>query len=401
MSNLKFSAACLLLGGLLLLAVCCSGCAAAPAEVPPSQLSQLSPEEAEALARERDLLCPYLPDAQSEEPITREQLCGMALQYTAAQRSVPYDALLDMTELYLADADENGFLLCPYTDCGIDHYDNVWKVTALAHTLGLTDTDGQRFRPTEPATRQEAAYFLAAAYTAAGGTIPTDLPAPALSDWEDIPLSCRDAVAALLSWGVMTEPAAGDFRPAEVYSMAQCVRDFLYLYENAPVSRARGGVEPLFSYQQVLAYYDAVSNQTADQGVGFTEKEVYFDSRTAQTIQNGISYQQGLFLEGPMAAVLRLDWGGSMHAVSRLVLIGKDGSIRFLDPGVFLRFHTLTPDLPLENPRFSADGKAFLFDLTLKEDTMDLATQEEVVCQAGTYHITVDALTGECETQRE
>ena len=403
MKDLKFSLACLLAGGLILLAACCSGCAApAPSEeTAPLSLSGLSAEEIASMVRERDLLYLYLPNAQSDEPITREQLCGMAVQFTAAQRGIPYDALLDMTELYRAQADECGLLPSPYPDCGIDYYD--WRMTALAKVLGLTVPlpDGT-FRPKEPIPRQEAAAVLTAAYTALGGTLPADLPAPALSDWEEVDPACRDSIAALLSWGVMADTDDGRFRPAEPYTMAQCVRDFLCLYENAPVSRAKGNVEPMFSYQQVLAYYDALSNQSIDSGVGFREKEIYFDARTAQTVRQGISYQQGMFLEGPMAAVLRLDWGGSMSAFSRLVLIRKDGSLRYLDPGVFLRFHALTPDLPLENPRFSADGKTFLFTLTIPEDSLRYASEEpQVVCEAGTYHVTVDVLTGDCTTERE
>lgn len=91
-------------------------------------------ERAEALAlADRDS---HLWPADYREPITRFEFQPVALRFVALQSNCDYSSLLKLTDAYLAETDEAGAVLSPFSD-GLS-----WAGLSEAYYLGIVKGRG-------------------------------------------------------------------------------------------------------------------------------------------------------------------------------------------------------------------------------------------------------------------
>lgn len=305
--------------------------------------------------------------------ITRADFCRMMVSYLAVQWNTNPDDLVDMVNLYLKKTDEAMF-----SDCA-NPYAADW-INAAAR-LGLVQGKAPGiFDPQGHLTREEAAVMLTRAQEILGCDLP-ETAAPDYTDSQYIAHWAADSVAILADWDVMHGMAYGRFNPRNELTVQECAAACLRLHEKAPVGLGKDNVTALFTQDQAMAYLQRMEDRAHSNGTGFFKT---------------------LEVTGPAATLVRMDWGGSMHGTSRLYFARTDGSLDDFDIGLCLRFNALTPDLPLENPRFSEDGKTFLCEVRLTEDSWDGSTGVQVTThQKGLYHVTVDVATCQVTLDRE
>lgn len=306
------------------------------------------------------LLSAALPD-DLRGNVTRAQFCEMALQFTAEAQGYDIESFLTLCREYLQPG-------TAFTDCA-EHPN-----AETARALGLVQGRGNGiFDPESNITRQEAAVMLARVYAASGLEVPAQ--EASYTDMDSVADYAKDSVGSVTALGVMHGVGENCFSPLTGYTGEQCALTFLRLYENDAL---RAAVSPRFTRAQAQDYINGLTAGAAVSGVGYTE--VYR-------------------AEGDLAAVIRLDWGGSMHATSRLLLVRADGAMRELNPDVCLNdseFDALTPALAMDNPRFSEDGTRFECEFTLPEDAYRTEVQgvRYLAHQQGTYLYTMDLQTG-------
>lgn len=315
------------------------------------------------------LLCTGLPENYRED-ITRADFCRMMVNYLAVEQNTDADALIAMTELYLAKDGET-----PFTDCQD-------QAVNAAYYLGLVQGKSAGiFDPTSSLTREEAAVMLLRAQTILGYTAPSDVAAPDYTDADTISDWAMYATALLQDWDVMRGVDGDRFSAKASLEVQQCAVICLRLHEKAPVGLEKDNVQALFTYDQAMGYLQDMENRANSIGTG---------------------YHKTLELAGSQATLVRMDWSGSMQATSQLYLVYPDGGLQTVDLGLCLRFNTLTPDLKLDDPRFSEDGKTFLCEVRLTEDVKDNTTGTAVVThQKGLYHVSVDVATCQVTLDRE
>lgn len=315
------------------------------------------------------LLCTDLPD-DYRYLITRADFCRMMVNYLAVELNTDADALIAMTELYLAKDGET-----PFTDCQD-------QAVNAAYYLGLVQGKAPGiFWPESYLSREEAAVMLLRAQEILGYTTPKSVSAPDYSDREYIADWALDATSLLQDWDVMHGMAYDRFNPRDDLDVQQCAVICLRLHEKAPVGLEKDNVQALFTYDQAMGYLQDMENRANSIGTG---------------------YHKTLELVGSQATLVRMDWGGSMQATSQLYLAYPDGGLQTVDLGLCLRFNTLTPDLKLDDPRFSEDGSTFLCEVRLAEDSKDSTTGTTVVThQKGLYHVSVDVATCQVTLDRE
>lgn len=299
-------------------------------------------------------------------PISRGDFRMLAMQFAAVQLNYDVGILKDLIYLYLSEKDEDGTLVNVFTDGSDDD--------ALAYYIGLVQGRGDGiFDPDGLITRQEAAVMLTRSYGVCGGVMPEG-EGPRFADKDEIADWATESVAALDSWEVMHGSGDGNFEPEGYYTVEQCIATFLRLYENTPVSRVKGNVEQLFTYQECLDYID-----------GLTKTE-------------SIGYRESLRLDGEIATCIRLDYEGVMIGHSNLYFVYKNGDgMRFVDVGICNHPYGFTPSGNLENPYFSDDGKTFYCTMTLNNDIYSVSDQERLMHAKGVYNISVDLETCEYE----
>lgn len=299
-----------------------------------------------------------LPDYRAF--MTREQFRALAMEYAAVQMNCNAGGLDQLVDGWLAVYDQYGNRVAHFTDGSRDD--------DTAYYLGIVEGRGNRlFDPKGLVTRQEAAVMLTRTHNICGGALP-DAAETNFSDRQSIASWAQESARLLSLWQVMNGMPDGTFAPENSYTVEQGIVTFLRLYQNAPDTRYKGTLEPRFTYED---------------GLGCV-KEIAGRERIQETMR----------LDGEKTTLVRLDMVGMMRGTSTLLLLDKEGGVREADLGVWLRDGKLTPDLALENSRFSADGKTFLCDVTLPSDCCDPVTSA-VTFPAGTYHCTVDVASGE------
>lgn len=303
--------------------------------------------------------------------ITRADFCRMMLNYLAVQLNTDPDDLVDMANLYLKKTDEAMF-----SDCADP---NVADRVTAAYRLGLVQGKAPGiFDPDGPLTREEAAVMLTRAQEILGCDLP-EAAAPDYTDSQYIARWAADSVAILADWDVMHGMAYGRFNPRNDLTVQECAAVCLRLHQKSPVGVEKGNVTPCFTYDQAMDFLRRMEDQAHACGTGFF---------------------QTLEVTGSEATMVRMDWAGSMHGASRLYFACRDGGLATFEIGLCLRFNALTPDLPLENPRFSADGKTFLCEVRLTENSRD-GFANVITHQKGLYHVTVDVATCQVTLDRE
>ncbi len=303
--------------------------------------------------------------------ITRADFCRMMLNYLAVELNTDPGDLVDMANLYPKKNNEVKF-----TDCADP---GVADLVTAACRLGLVQGKAPGiFDPNGPLTREEAAVLLTRAQEILGCDLPK-AGAPNYSDRQYIADWAADSVAILADWDVMHGMAYARFNPRDQLTAQECVAVCLRLHQKAPVRLEKGNVSPCFTYDQALDFLRRIDAQTRASGTGFS---------------------QALEVKGAKATLVRMDWGGSLSATSRLYFAYRDGGLAPVELGLCLRFGALTPDLSLETPRFSEDGTTFLCDIRLPEDVWDSVTNA-TAHQKGLYHVRVDVATCQVSLTRE
>ncbi len=98
-----------------------------------------------------------LPDSmdgqQAEETVTREQMCALAVRLYASLTDTDYDTLMEQSAVRRS--------LCPYTDTQSADVQQAWL-------LGLTQEEGDTFRPQDTANRQQLFAMLYSAMQQSG-----------------------------------------------------------------------------------------------------------------------------------------------------------------------------------------------------------------------------------------
>ena len=302
------------------------------------------------------------------EPITRAQFRAVAMDFVAIQNHCDRRGLTDLALFYLEEKDIGGYgYKRAFSDGGDDD--------TAAYCLGVVAGRGDgTFDPDGLITRQEAAVMLGRAYTACGGTL-TQAEEVSFPDKTQIADWAQESAAAMAGWKVMNGLEDGSFAPTGNYSVEQCLVTFLRLYQNAPVSRARGNVTPRFTYDQCVQYMEeSYSNQ---------------------------SYQIASRQEGSIATLYRTELVGAPHAASGFKFLYREGGIKTVDLGVCNGFWAVDARMPLENPQFSEDGSTFTCTATISEDTVTTLAPDKPLHDWGVYHVTVDVDTCAYTLQRE
>ena len=108
-------------------------------------------------ADQASLLPASMDGKQAGEPITREQMCGLAVRLYASLADISYDNLMEQSAARRS--------VCPYVDTQSADVQQAWL-------LGLTEQDdGTQFRPDEQANRQQLIAMLYGAMQQSGSAV--------------------------------------------------------------------------------------------------------------------------------------------------------------------------------------------------------------------------------------
>lgn len=302
-------------------------------------------------------------------PIDREGFAQLAVSYVALQNGCDSGNFEGMVADHLAEKNEHGRVKKPFHD--VDPGGTGMADSIYAYYLDIVSgTGGGAFSPDRQVTRQEAAAMMLRAYKVCGGALPEEAAEVSFTDAADIATWAKEEAAALSVWGVVKGYEDGRFDPKGSCTIEQAILMFLRLYEDAPVSREKGNVKRLFTYEQALG-------QMNNWGIN---------------LKMGSA---GLTVEGPEATFVRQDIGGVMNPPTYLYLIYRDGSIRQLDPGETWKSGSYTAS-DSEEAHFSEDGKTLTYTFAIKGSKWtDSGTPE-----AGIYQLTANVDTLECQTVR-
>ncbi len=303
-------------------------------------------------------------------PITRLQFTEFAIQYLARQERSSPEALKGMA-LQTSDVlmQNNSKPIFSDVQGSVEQSPEAETVLA-AYSLDLAKGRGNgSFAPEAPITRQEAATLLLNTYKALGGSAVEESDLSRFTDADDIPSYALEGVNTMVALSVMNGTGEDTFSPKGNYTVEQCAVTFLHLWKNAPVSQEKGNVSPRFTYKQASAYVKSL----------------------VRTDQSSTGYREAARWTGPEADLVRLDWGGSMHAHSVFYLIRHNGSVEELDLGICYDGTLFPASCTLEDAGFSEDGDLFTCSVTVGET---MRRENAVLHAAGTYHISIDVATG-------
>ena len=143
-------------GGMAAAALCvCLLCQSPASAVSVSELS----EQTESVLKAADqaaLLPPSMDGQTASQPVTRAQMCSMAVRLYASLSDTPYDSLMQQSAARRS--------VCPYTDTQDADVQQAWL-------LGLTKEESGAFRPNETANRQQFITMLYRAMQQSGNAV--------------------------------------------------------------------------------------------------------------------------------------------------------------------------------------------------------------------------------------
>ncbi len=297
-------------------------------------------------------------------PITRLEFTEFALQYLAKSECSSPDAYIGIAlQAFEKTGQNSGQSL--FSDVDTTQPSPESKTVLAAYSLGLVKgrEDGS-FAPDAPITRQEAATLLLNAYKALGGSAASEDGLSRFSDADSIPDYARDGANSMAVLSVMNGTGEGAFSPAGSYTIEQCALSFLHLWSNAPICFAKRNVTPKFTYEQAAAYVKSLV-PAEDNTAGYQEVERW---------------------SSPEADIVRLDWGGSMHAHSVFYLIRQNGSVQALDLGICYDGALFPTFCTIEDAHFTGDGTVFNCYIRVPET---IRSGDTVLHAAGKYELTL------------
>lgn len=300
------------------------------------------------------------------QPVSRDHFQRIAMEFVALQSSCDYKSLLSLTDEYKAEKDSDGFVIDPFTDGT--------SGTAQAYYLGVIKGRGNGiFAPDDPITRQEAAVLLSQAYTAYSGETPAVSTGLSFTDAHQVDRWAKAGVETVSAWGVMKGMEDGSFSPKGFYSLEQCILTFVRLYQQAPITRAKGNAVSLFTYDQCIRLLDAQTKETKDKGYGFSEVQ-----RVA----------------GPKATFVRMDLVGMRGSSSVPYFVYQEGGMKTVDLGICLSNNELNVSQETRDCKFDEAGDTFTCTVTVPATVSfilaEQGDQEVVYHEKGVYSVTVD-----------
>ena len=201
---------------------------------------------------------------------------------------------------------------------------------SIPYYLGLIQgRDNGVFDPKGLITRQEAAVMLTRAYGVCGGKLPENVGQESFPDETKMAEWAKESVSARSTWDVIKGMNDGSFAPDSNYTVEQCLVTLLRLYENAPVSRIKGNVTPLFTYEQAMADV-----------TGFMDPSL-----------------PSLIIEGPVATFVQIPPGAYMRSAYHFCFVYRAGGALSVDFGVCSAPWGLSSGHAMENPVFLKTGK--------------------------------------------
>ena len=270
--------------------------------------------------------------------ITRAEFARVAMDFVIEQYN--YDKSYFQHGMYYMDADGNPVSVEYGVFSDTRDGDVDW-----AYAFGIVEGRGDgTFDPDAPITRQEAAVMLLRAYTVYAGDVPSPDGTDSFLDEDEIAPWARESVAVINGWGVMDGRGDGTFDPSGYYTREQCFLTILRLYQNGPVSRAKGNVPPLYSFEEEI--HNILYPPFAPGGALSATYRVDTDDYTV--------------LYGAI-------WGTSHLAPAELYVVSRSGGFRnpsmadgTVPRGVYTDFQ-ISPDF--KTLTFSIDGVSYRCDL--------------------------------------
>ena len=227
------------------------------------------------------------------QPITRRDYARIALRFVAELQYNYHVGAAFFAETYCEAKSRKP--AAPFADAPEEEL-------TLARSIGLIQGRSEtEYDPDSGITRQEAALILRRAY-AAYADLAAVAGESAYADGEMIAAWAREGVDFVTAAGVMQGVGEGRFDPLGAYTVEQCVVTFLRLYKSAPVSRAKGNVEPLLPDYRLTARL--VSQRMGGAGIELARKT-----------------------EAKGWAVLHCGYGGFTQSLEYLYVVYEDGGV--------------------------------------------------------------------------
>lgn len=242
----------------------------------------------------------------------------------------------------------------------------------IAYAFGLLNGRGdQIFDPNSPITRQEAAVLLKNAYTSYAELEET-AENVTYADGKEIASWAEEAALWVCGSNIMQGDDMGRFLPTRSITRQEAILCFLRLYNNAPISRAKGNREPLVTMDEKLnallvndshqryLFFEAARIETEDLVVLYGRQGGRHKAGTDNNLY--VLFQDGgiwdLFIDLPTDR-----WGNAPYEVEDMILD---------ETGRFLQFK-LTCETTL-----------------YPEDHTEIYTDEPPIWEAGSRMCTVD-----------
>lgn len=321
----------------------------APAAFAAEKDYRCSPWAAEEMAEAVSL--GFLPADLPEDctqPITRRDYARVALNFVSELQFNFHVGGAFFTEAYCQAKSLKS--AAPFADAPEE---TLTQARSVGLILGRSETE---YDPDSGITRQEAALILRRAYAAYADPEALEAAPAAWADGEKIAAWAREGVDFVTAAGVMQGVGEGRFDPLGAYTVEQCVVTFLRLYKSAPVSRAKGNVEPLLPSYQLTALL--VSQKMGDMPITLNRKTEAAGCTVLDCCYGG-------FTQSLDYLYVVFDGGGVWDALNALRTVGD--AERYTALGDLRRWSWgFTEDgsaLTLHGEYASGDGEDYLFRL--------------------------------------
>lgn len=321
----------------------------APAAFAAEKDYRCSPWAAEEMAEAVSL--GFLPADLPEDctqPITRRDYARVALNFVSELQFNFHVGGAFFTEAYCQAKSLKS--AAPFADAPEE---TLTQARSVGLIRGRSETE---YDPDSGITRQEAALILRRAYAAYADPDALEAAPAAWADGEKIAAWAREGVDFVTAAGVMQGVGKGRFDPLGAYTVEQCVVTFLRLYKSAPVSRAKGNVEPLLPPYQLTALL--VSQKMGDMPITLNRKTEAAGCTVLDCCYGG-------FTQSLDHLYVVFDGGGVWDALNALRTVGD--AERYTALGDLRRWSWgFTEDgsaLALHGEYASGDGEDYLFSL--------------------------------------